>query len=261
MTPDNEQEVDTTEEKQTLTAADTEKAEETKETDEAVEDEEGAEEDEGTEEDSEESGKEVQEEVKKPVGRAQERIRRQAEEIKAERAEKEKLIAERAQLLAERDIIRQQQYAAQSAEQRRAEEQRLALLAPEERAQYESNKKINDLEYRLNQLTMQREDDKDRAVFHAKAAHDETYGKYVDQVENMYQEGLARGVRASREDLLAYQLGKELLKNKDSKAAEKRKETKKRIESVTTTAANAKGDVSGTKKGKSEEDRLLGVLI
>lgn len=230
-------------------------AEETEELEEEVE-----ENDEGAEETAEEPEKD-EEEPKKPVSRAQERIRRQAEELKIERAQKETLIAERAQYATQLQLIRDQQYQAQSAEQRKAEEQRLSLLDPAERNQYESNKKINDLEYRLNQLTVQREDDRDRAVFHAKAAHDETYAKYVDQVEGMYQQGLSRGVRANREDLLAYQLGKELLKNKDSKGAEKKKAAAKRIESVTSTPTNAKGDVTGTRKGKSEEDRLRGVQI
>ncbi len=260
MTPDDE-EVGT--EQQVVADAEKVKTEEVKPVDEEVVEEEGTEEDEGAETDDEstaEEGKSVQEE-KKPVSRAQERIRRQAEELKVERAEKEKAIAERAGYAAQLEILRQQQYAAQSDAQRKAEEQRLSLLAPEERAQYESAKKINELEWKLNQLAAQREDDKDRANFHAKAIHDETYGKYAEKVENMYQEGLSRGVRASREDLLAYQLGKELLKNKDSKAVEKKNAASKRIESVTSTPANAKGDVAGTKKGKTEEDRLRGMLI
>lgn len=209
----------------------------------------------------EETAEDGEEQPEKPVGRAQARIRKQQEELKAERAEKEKLIAERAVAQSQLEQMRQQQQQIQSAAEKRAEDERLALLDPQERAVYQANQQIRTLEYRLNQMEVRRADDADRAQFHAKAAHDPAYQKYADKVEKMYQEGVARGVHASREDLHSYILGQELKKDLASKVSKKKETASKRIDTVTSKPASAKGDVAGSKKGKSEEDRLRGVLI
>lgn len=239
---------------------DTTEEENKEEQDEGAEDVEETEE--GTEEADTEGTEEVSEEPQKPTRRsASETIRSLKAERNAERAEREKLISERATLAAQLEFQRQRDNQSLSMEQRRAEESRLALLAPEERALYEANQRIRQMEHRMNQMEVQRQDDRDRAEFHAKAMHDEVYSKYADEIEQTYQDGLRKGVSAPREDLLAWKLGKELLKDKNSKASTKKEAAGKRIASVTSKPARAKGDVSGTKSGKSEEDRLRGVLI
>lgn len=197
----------------------------------------------------------------KPVSRAQARIQGLSERLKLESAEKERLIHERATAQAQLEHLRQQQREVQSAQERRAEDERLALLDPQERAVYQANQQIRNLEYRLNQMEMQRGNDQDRATFHAKAAHDETYAKYADEIEKAYQDGVNRGVSAPREDLLAWKIGKEILQNKNKEGAKKKATATKRIDSVTAKPASARGDVTGSKKGKTEEDRLRGVLI
>lgn len=224
---------------------------------------------EGEDTDSEESGEDDEHESEtgeeqepvKHVSRAQARIRKQQEELKSERADKERLIHERAVAQAQLENLRNQQRELQSASERRAEEERLSLLDPQERQLYQSNQQIRNLEWRLNQMEVQRKDDQDRANFHAKAAHDETYAKYVDKVEEMYQDGIKRGVHASREDLHSYILGRELKKDLSAKISKKKESASKRIDSVTSKPATARGDVSDSKKGKSVEDRLRGVSI
>lgn len=252
---------ETTDKAEETTKEDSEKAEEPAAETEEAEEETDEEADEESEEPAGKDDTDGDEPAAKPVGRAQARIQRQAAELKAERAEKEKLIAERAVAQAQLENLRQQQNRLQSDQQRREEEAKLALLTPEEKQQYQSQQHIRNLEHRLNQMEVGRANDRDRAEFHAKAAHDETYAKYSDTVEQMYNEGLARGVHASREDLFCYVLGKALNKDRTAKIADKKKAAGKRIDSVTAKPANAKGDVAGTKKGKSEEDRLRGVLI
>lgn len=219
---------------------------------------------EGTEAEAEEaeSAQGEEPEQAKPTKRgASETIRALKAERNAERAEREKLVHERAVAQVQLENLRAQQRELQSAAEKRAEDERLALLDPTERASYQSAQQIRNLEWRLNNMEVQRKNDQDRATFQAKAAHDETYGKYADQVEQMYEEGLARGVSASREDLHSYILGRELKKDLAAKVSEKKKSAGKRIESVTSKPASARGDVAGSKKGKSEEDRLRGVLI
>lgn len=215
------------------------------------------------EETTDEAGEEPAEEQEpaKPVGRAQARIQKLAQEKDAERAEKEKAINERAVAVAQLELLREQQRSVQSDAQRRAEDERLALLAPEDRALHESNQRVAALEYRLNQMEISRQDDQDRANFHAKAAHDEVYKKYADDIEAAYQDGKNRGVTAPREELLAWKLGKELLKNRQTATTKKKETAVKRIESVTSKPVNARGGTTGAKTSKTEEDRLRGVLI
>lgn len=184
-----------------------------------------------------------------------------ASELAAERKEKEKLIAERAAYQAQLENIRERERVQQSDADRRAEADRLALLDPAERAAYHAEQKANNLERRLNMLQMQMHDNGDKATFSAKAAHDPLYAKHMDEVEAMFQDGLSKGVRSSREDLLAYTIGREALKNRPADAAKKKSSAGKRIDSVTSKPATARGDVAGSKKGKSLEDRLAGVQI
>jgi hypothetical protein len=230
--------------------------------DDAIETEEKDESEAGSEEpadDIDDGGEEAAPE--KPVGRAQARIQKLSSELKAEREDREKLIVERATAQAQLEHLRQQQYAAQSAAQQKDEEDRLSLLDPTERAIYQANARAGQLEYKLNLMQMQMQDNADRANFAAKATHDPTYGKYLDQVENMYQEGLKRGVTAPREELHSLILGRELKKDMANKLSAKKESASKRIDTVTSKPASARGDVAGSKKGKSEEERLRGVLI
>lgn len=188
-------------------------------------------------------------------------LKQEREERQRERKERDELIADRARKEAELDHYKRQQNESQSVAQRKAEEDRLALLDPTERAVYEVNLRNRNLEQRLNQLEFQRLQDHDRDRFHAKAASDPTYSKYADQVEEMYQEGLKRGVTAPREELHSLILGRELKKDMAKKLSSKKDSAKKRIDTVTSKPATARGDVGASKKGKTVEERLAGVLI
>ena len=259
-----------TDEKTTDTAAATEK-DETDTKDEPVSgddtedgEDSGAEEEQGDEsgeEQAEEAGTGDKQEPVKTVGRAQARIQRQAAELKAERLEKEKLVARLAKAEALEELRQQQQQQGQTREQKQAEEQRLALMSPEEKQAYAMENRLRNLEYQLSRAEQTRADDRDAENFRSKAAQDETYARFADEVEELYQDSLKKNVREDREELLAWKLGKELLKDKAAKAAEKKTAAGRRIASVTTNSASAKGDVAGAKTGKSVEDRLRGQLI
>jgi hypothetical protein len=111
-------------------------------------------------------------------------------------------------------------------------------------------------------MELQRKDDRDRAEFHARASHDPVYKKYADEIEKTYQDGLNRGVSAPREDLLAWRLGKELLQNRLAGGEKKKATAAKKIDSVTSKPASARGDVTASKSSsKSLEDKLNGVYI
>jgi hypothetical protein len=224
--------------------------------------EEGSSESEQDAEQSEDVDSESDDVPVKPAKRgASETIRALKAERKQAQADRERLIAENARkdaLLEERRI---QQEQARTDAQRRAEEERLSLLSPEEKMAYHADQRARSLEQRLNLMQMQMQDNADKAVFHSKAAHDPLVAKYADQVEAMYQEGLRRGAVAPREELLNLVVGREIRKESEKNLSKKKESAKKRIDSATSKPASARSDVAGSKKGKSEEDRLRGVLI
>ncbi len=205
--------------------------------------------------------------------RGQTRHQKLANQLKEERAEREKERKEREQLIAERatyaaklEHYEQQQKQGQSQAERRAEEDRLSLLSPEERRAYDADMRSRQLEHRFNQMEMQRQDDLERAEFRAKAASDPLVEKYKDRVEQMRQEDLKRGFTASRDSYLNFIVGEALRKDAAKKLSSKKEAAGKRIDSVTSKSAKARGDVSGTKKGKGDsleelEARLSGVVF
>lgn len=197
----------------------------------------------------------------KPRGRANDTIRALKEERKRDREELERITTERATVAAQLEFERRRQFEVQSEQQRKQEEERLALLDPTERAIYQSNKRANELEYRLNVMQIQIQQSADKSAFEAKASADPLYAKYGSEVEKLYQEGLKRGVTAPREELLNLVLGRELRKDISAKHLSKKEAAGKRIDSVTSRPAKAKSDVSGSRKGQTEEDRLRGMII
>jgi hypothetical protein len=198
----------------------------------------------------------------KPTKRsAADEIRKLKAERNEERAEREKLIAERATYAAQLEHLRQQKDAEKSAADRKAEEDRLALLDPTERAAYSADKRAQQLEHRLNLMQMQMQDNTDKAIFRAKAAHDPLVAKYAEQVEQMLQDDVKKGFSAPRDTYLQILVGKAVIENSAKELSKKKAAASKRIDTVTGKSASARGDVAGSKKGSSEEDRLRGQLI
>lgn len=205
--------------------------------------------------------------------RGQTRHQKLSNQLKEERAERERDRKERDQLIAEKatyaarlEEIEKRQQAGQSESQRRAEEDRLSLLTEPERLAYTAQQKASQLEHRLNRMELERQDDRDRAEFRAKGAHDPLVEKYADKVEQMRQDDLKKGFAASRDSYLNFIVGEALRKDAAKKSSAKKDSANKRVESVTSKSAKARGDVSSTKKGKGDsledlEARLRGVVF
>lgn len=192
---------------------------------------------------------------------ASDTIRALKEERKAIKAELEQIRQDRAAKAAQQEFEQRRQQDAYAEQSRKAREEKLALLDPQERALYLTQERMAELEYRLNISEMQRQQDADRAKFEAKAATDPLYAKYGPEVEKLYQEGIKRGVTAPREELLNLVLGRALRNEAAAKITKKKEAAGKRIDAVTSKPASARGDVSASRKGQTEEDRLRGVLI
>ena len=203
--------------------------------------------------------------------RGQTRHQKLANQLKEERAERakereerEKLIAERATLAAQLEHERQSKTAGQSGAEKRAEEERLQLLSPEERMAYNADRRAQALEQRINAMEWQNHDGSEKAAFRAQAAHDPLVEKFQDEVERMRAEDIKKGYAASRDEYLNFIVGRELRKDAAKKLSAKKDSANKRVDSVTSKSAKARGDVSGTKKGKGNsleelEARLSGI--
>lgn len=188
-------------------------------------------------------------------------LKEEREERQKDKEEREKLIAEKAGYAARLEEYERRQQAGQSEAHKRAEEERLSLLTDSERATYHTQRKNQELEYRLNHMEQQRQDDLDRSEFRAKAATDPLVEKYKDEVERLRKEDLKRGLSAPRDAYLNFIVGEAIRKNAASKISSKKKSADKRIDSVTSKPVGARGDVKGSKSGKTVEERLAGVLI
>lgn len=192
---------------------------------------------------------------------ASDTIRALKAERNQERADREKLIAELAAAKALEHEREQRKLSEQSAAERKAQEDRLALLDPQERATYDLREQNKALEHRLNLMEFKSQDNTDRAIFQSKAAHDPLVAKYVEEVEQMRQSDLKKGYAAPREEYLNFIVGREVRKNAAADLSKKKSAASKRIDTATAKPVSARGDVAGSKQGKSEEDRLRGVLI
>lgn len=182
--------------------------------------------------------------------RDQEREARQQEAIRAARAEA---------ALAERTRINS---TGQSEEQKRAEAARLELMEPHERVAYQANKDKQELQNQVNMLALQMQDARDEAAFNAKASIDPRYAAHLESVNRMHAELRSKGVSTSREDILAYQIGKQALAQAAKADTEKRATADKRKAAVAGKPASARSDQGATRgKGKSLEDKLANVQL
>jgi hypothetical protein len=193
--------------------------------------------------------------------RANDTIRALKEERKAMQAERDALIERTARAEALQHAREEQRQLHQSAADRQAEEQRLAMLDPEERRQYNADKRSTNLEHQINLMQIQMRDGSDRILFESQGATDPLVKQYKDQVQAMHEENQRRGISVPREELLNLIVGREIRKNAAAGLQGKKSAASKRIDSSTSKPASARGDVAESRKGKSEEDRLRGVLI
>ena len=152
----------------------------------------------------------------------------------------------------------------QRAEAARQEAARVAAMDPAERERYEDKKAITALQTQVQNLGFAQQDGLDRARFEAKAEFNPVYKKYAPAVEEELQRLRANGFNSNREAVLTYKLGEATRKKLEAGSAggQRRKDAAgERVRKVNSRPANLRGDGSGSRQGKTEEDRLRGVQI
>lgn len=191
----------------------------------------------------------------KPPSRGEARLQKLANEAKAAKEE-----AARARR--ETEELRRQQWQASQTVTEQQERERLALMTPEERAEYRIEKMQRELAVSRQQDRIQTAALLDKTAYDAKATINPTYAKFKDEVEARFQDQLAKGQPVEREVILKFLLGERALNGavNSGKAA---KAAKSRVEAQKVSSGSGKGDAASQrgKAGDSPEKRLAGVII
>ncbi len=187
--------------------------------------------------------------------RGEARFQRLANETKA--AREEAAAARR-----EAEDLRRQQWQQNSQQSEQQQREMLALMTPDERAEY----RIKQFETKQAQ---ERQQDQhriasllDKTAFDAKATVNPVYARHKDAVEERFQEQLRQGRPVEREILLKLHLG-ELALQGAAKSGGQRRQAQNRVQSQRVSAGSGKGDAA-TERGKagdSPASRLKDVYI
>ena len=169
--------------------------------------------------------------------------------------------AEAARERAAADELRRAQAFRQQEQTEAQQREMLALMTPEERAEW----RIKNMETRQaqerHQDRMQMASMMDKTAFDAKATVNAVYAKYASEVESRFQEQVRKGAPVEREILLKVILGERALSGASS--SKPRKAAERRVEGARVASGSGKGDSPSNrgKAGDTPESRLKGQFI
>ena len=174
---------------------------------------------------------------------------RAAEKARADRAEAELIEA------------RRQSYARQTEQTEAQQREMLALMTPEERAEFRIKQMESRYERDRNQDRITTASLMDKTAFDAKATVNPVYARYKDEVESRFQDQLRQGRPVEREILLKVLLGEKALSGASN--SKPRKAAEKRVEGQRVASGSGKGDSPSNrgKAGETAESRLKGQYI
>lgn len=155
-----------------------------------------------------------------------------------------------------------QQWQRQQADLTAAQERdRLALMTPEERAEYRISQHRSETQREIQQLRIQTAMQTDKALYDAKAQNNSVYRRMASEVEVLFQEQVRKGQPTDRETILYHLLGKQAVNGAVN--AKPRQQARRRVEGQRVAPSSSKGDTarrSGSRVSTAEE-RLKDVLI
>ncbi len=164
-----------------------------------------------------------------------------------ERAETEKQHRERI----ERELMefKAEQQARQRQVSPEQEQERLALMTPDERADYKLNKALTDLRREQALSNFRNEDMADKARFDAKATSDKVYAKYADRVEQARLKYMReQNTVIPREELLKHMVGEDVLKSRGKTAAKQVAKGRENIQRQQAPLANGRGNAQADRR-------------
>lgn len=188
--------------------------------------------------------------------RGETRFQRLANEAKAAREEAAEARREAQEL---RRAQAQQNY--QLTEQQ--ERERLALMTPEERAEYRITKFERESHVREQQREFRSQNAIDKATYDTKATLNPVYKRYQEEVEERFDKLLREGKATEREVILKFILGERALNGAAGSSKKAKASGERRIEAQRVSGGNAKGDTRSQrgKTGDTPENRLKDVFI
>ena len=185
------------------------------------------------------------------------RSNRRNEDIRAARDR-----AQAAEAKAQAAAIQAQLNAIQNQRDEAGESARLELLSESEKAKYYVDKGQRSVQMQLAQQEFRLTDQSDKLSFEAMCRADPRAKKLAPEVERRLTELRGKGQNVSRENLLAFVIGKRALDNpqvtgKQRAGAERRREREQ------ARGTSPRGDAQGQRRaaGKTPAQRLEGVLI
>lgn len=201
--------------------------------------EEAEEEAEGAEQEPEEehapAGKQ-EDEAEQPRRRAETRIQKLANERATEREARIRAEAERDALLK----YRTNTPAPDNAEALRQRNEKLAIMEPTERAVFLQAESIQKMEQQMLISELRSEDRADKAAYDAKSIVDPRYARNKADVETRLRDFRAKGINATREQVLAQVLGEKLMNEKPRKSV--REAAAQRVASTKGKPTNARSN-------------------
>ncbi len=147
------------------------------------------------------------------------------------------------------------------------EQERLAMMAPHEVAQYFTAKSEQRLAAQLQAMQRQQADALDKIAFGGVKRENPIAAKYEAEVERLVAQEAAKGVTVQRETALAFVIGQAVLKNAPAAAKKQQAAAAKRVAGATVARGGAAADVSAEPRGRAANDlaalerRLAGKFI
>jgi len=161
--------------------------------------------------------------------------------VAALRADRRRQNEELAALRREMAELRQtRQQAPVQQEDPRVEQERLALMSPEERMEYRLARSLQAHQQQTSAMVFNMQTAQDKAAWDARTAGDKLRSKLAADVEREYQACIARGQYLPRENIYIYLVGQRFIANRgkgDGKAA-------RRVERERVRPASGRGDVA-----------------
>ena len=141
------------------------------------------------------------------------------------------------------------------------ERDRMALMTPEERAEYRIAQHQQATNAQLNQFRMQTSMQLDKSAYDAKAAINPVYRRMAQAVEDKFQHQMRIGQPTDRETILYYLLGQQAANGAANPRP--RQQARRRVENQRVAPSSGKSDQARRSEGKlsSAEERLKDVLI
>lgn len=188
--------------------------------------------------------------------RGQSRIQRLANERAEHKARADRLEQELAE-------ARRSQWQRDNQQTEAQERERLALMTPEERADYRISQIERKFSSERHADRMAHQSAMDKVSYDAKASTNPVYAKFADEVEARFQQQMQQGRPVEREIILRLLLGERALSGAAAGNGAARRQGRSRVESQRVAAGSGKGDAASArgKAGETPESRLKDVFI